>query len=98
MYGISVSAIPCSLRWKMIERCPSGALTYTVDGVHIEPDLPAEIGIIPDGPIWVSAGISVERTDGQQLDRRNRVTLCRFGHSKRKPLCDGSHSEAGFSG
>ena len=27
---------------------------------------------------------------------RNRVTLCRCGQSKIKPLCDGTHAEAGF--
>lgn len=82
----------------MVERCPSGALTYAVDGEQIEPDLPAEIAVIPDGPLWVSGGIAVERSDGTRLETRNRVTLCRCGHSGQKPLCDGSHKEAGFTG
>jgi CDGSH-type Zn-finger protein len=82
----------------MIERCPSGALTYAVDGEVIEPDLPAEVAVTPDGPLWVSGGITVTRTDGTQLETRNRVTLCRCGQSASKPLCDGSHKEAGFTG
>lgn len=82
----------------MVERCPSGALTYEVDGDQIEPDLPTEIAAIPDGPLWVSGGISIERADGTALETRNRVTLCRCGHSASKPLCDGSHNEAGFTG
>ena len=82
----------------MIERCPSGALTYEVGGEAVEPDLPVEVSIIPDGPIWISGGVSVERSDGQAMEVRNRVTLCRCGHSANKPLCDGSHKEAGFSG
>jgi CDGSH-type Zn-finger protein len=82
----------------MIERCPSGALTYTVDGETIEPDLPAEVAVIPDGPLWVSGGIEVTRADGTRLETRNRVTLCRCGQSGSKPLCDGSHKEAGFTG
>ncbi len=81
----------------MIERCPSGALTYTVDGEAIEPDLPSEIATIPDGPLWVSGGIEVTREDGTTLEPRNRVTLCRCGQSAKKPLCDGSHKEAGFT-
>jgi CDGSH-type Zn-finger protein len=28
---------------------------------------------------------------------RNRVTLCRCGASKNKPLCDGAHEESGFT-
>jgi CDGSH-type Zn-finger protein len=82
----------------MIERCPSGALTYEVDGHPIEPDLPVEIAVTADGPLWVSGGIPVERSDGVPLEVRNRVTLCRCGASGSKPLCDGSHSTVGFVG
>lgn len=82
----------------MIERCPSGALTFEVDGEAIEPVLPAEIAVIADGPLWVTGGISIERADGEPVETRNRVTLCRCGASKNKPLCDGSHKEVGFTG
>ncbi len=82
----------------MIERCPSGALSYTVEGEIIEPDLPREIAVIPDGPLWVSGGVEITTADGTVLETRNRVTLCRCGHSASKPLCDGSHKEAGFTG
>ncbi len=82
----------------MIERCPSGALTYAVDGETIEPDLPAEIAVVPDGPLWVSGGIEVTNADGTSLETRNRVTLCRCGASSSKPLCDGSHEDMGFTG
>ena len=82
----------------MIERCPSGALTYSVDGTDIEPALPVEVSVIVDGPLWLTGGIAVERADGQPFETRNRVTLCRCGHSASKPLCDGSHKKAGFTG
>lgn len=82
----------------MIERCPSGALSYSVDGEVIEPDLPVEVAVIPDGPLWASGRIQVSHADGTELEVRNRVTLCRCGHSASKPLCDGSHKEAGFTG
>lgn len=82
----------------MIERCPSGALTYAIDGETIEPGLPTGIGIIADGPLWVTSGIAIELSDGDQLESRNRVTLCRCGQSASKPLCDGSHKNAGFTG
>jgi CDGSH-type Zn-finger protein len=82
----------------MIERCPSGALSYAIDGDVIEPDLPAEISVIPDGPLWVSGSIEVQRSNGEPLEKRNRVTLCRCGQSENKPLCDGSHKESGFVG
>lgn len=82
----------------MIERCPSGALTYAIDGEVVEPDLPAQIAVIPDGPLWVSGSIEVQHSNGEPLEKRNRVTLCRCGQSASKPLCDGSHKEAGFVG
>lgn len=82
----------------MIDRCPSGALTYEVDGEVVEPVLPTEINVIPDGPLWVSGGVPIERSDGEPVETRNRVTMCRCGASKNKPLCDGSHREVGFTG
>jgi CDGSH-type Zn-finger protein len=83
----------------MVEKCPSGTLTFTLgpDSEVIEPDLPKEIGVIPDGPLWVSGGIPVERRDGQPLETRNRMTLCRCGASANKPFCDGSHESVGFT-
>ncbi|NNC80429.1 MAG: iron-binding protein [Acidimicrobiales bacterium] len=82
----------------MVEKCPSGALTFEVDGAAVEPSLPAEVGIIPDGPIWITGGIPIERADGAPVEVRNRVNLCRCGHSANKPFCDGAHKEAGFTG
>jgi len=90
-----------SLAIAMVERCPSGALTYHIEPGEpdIEPDLPQQIAdtteITSDGPIagplWVTGGIPVERSDGQPFETRNRVTLCNCGLSSCKPLCDGSH-------
>ena len=83
----------------MIEKCPSGALTYRFDGdeTDTEPCLPVGIMVLDDGPLWVQGGVPVERSDGTELETRNRVTLCRCGASSNKPLCDGSHRDAGFT-
>jgi len=82
----------------MIEHCPSGALSYrmTPDGDDVEPELLREIAIVDDGPYFVTGGIPVDRADGLMLESRNRMTLCRCGASSNKPLCDGSHKDAGF--
>lgn len=80
----------------MVERCPSGALTYRFDGEDVEPLLAQAIGVVDDGPLSVTGGISVTTSDGATLEARNRVTLCRCGASGNKPLCDGSHKAAGF--
>jgi CDGSH-type Zn-finger protein len=81
----------------MIEHCPSGALTYQLEGVTNEPLFPQAISVINDGPLWVTAMVPITNSDGTVLESRNRVTLCRCGDSSNKPLCDGSHKEAGFT-
>jgi len=81
----------------MIEHCPSGALTYELDGEASEPLLPTAIGVVDDGPIWVTGNVPIKLADGTELELRNRVTLCRCGASESKPLCDGSHAGAGFT-
>jgi CDGSH-type Zn-finger protein/uncharacterized Fe-S cluster protein YjdI len=85
----------------MVERCPSGSLTYAMapGQPDIEPDLPQQIAVTTEitcdgpiaGPLWVTGNIPVERADGQPFETRNRVTLCNCGRSKSKPLCDGTH-------
>jgi CDGSH-type Zn-finger protein len=84
----------------MIEHCPSGALTYrmTADGEDVEPELAVEIAVTDAGPYFVTGRVQIDRADGMPFEVRNRVTLCRCGQSKNKPLCDGSHLDAGFEG
>jgi CDGSH-type Zn-finger protein len=93
-----------SLVIAMAERCPSGSLTYTYAAgeANIEPDLPQQIAVTTEitdegpipGPLWVTGNIPIERSDGQPMETRNRVTLCCCGLSKIKPLCDGTHRAA----
>jgi CDGSH-type Zn-finger protein/uncharacterized Fe-S cluster protein YjdI len=78
----------------VIRECPSGALQYErLDDRPAEPS--PEVNLIhvqENGPYAVLAD-----TD---LGGRNvgyRVTLCRCGQSKNKPLCDGSHTAAQFT-
>jgi CDGSH-type Zn-finger protein len=90
-----------SLMIAMIERCPSGSYTYSLEEGQpdVEPDLPQQIAVVTEmssegpimGPLWVTGYIPVERSDGKPFETRNRVTLCRCGRSKNQPLCDGTH-------
>jgi CDGSH-type Zn-finger protein len=90
-----------SLVIAMVERCPSGALTYHIepDEADIEPDLPQQVAVTTEitaegpiaGPLWVTGGIPIELSNGEMLETRNRVTLCNCGRSNIKPLCDGTH-------
>ena len=91
----------------MIEHCPSGGTTYSIEesGADIEPDLPRQVAVTTEitsdgpiaGPLWVTGRIPIERADRQPLETRNRVTLCRCGLSRNKPLCDGRHRAMGIT-
>jgi hypothetical protein len=82
----------------MIELCPSGRLAHApaAGAEPVEPEFEPSIAIIADGPLWVRGGIVVESSDGTTYEVRNRVTLCRCGHSSNKPFCDGTHKVIGF--
>ena len=79
--------------------CPSGRLVVWEKGTRIplEPHFKPSLGLVEypqeglHGPIWVRGGIPVSSDDGRAYEVRNRVTLCRCGHSFNKPFCDNSH-------
>ncbi len=81
----------------MIDHCPSGRLSREAAGADGEPDLPVAMGVVDNGPLAVTGRVGITRSDKQPLEPRNRVTLCRCGASKIKPLCDGSHAKVGFT-
>jgi len=87
---------------RMIERCPSGRLTYALppEGADVERDAEQEMeptaAVVRDGPYWVRGGVEIVDEDGEVWEVRNRVALCRCGESDNKPFCDGSHKVVGF--
>lgn len=83
---------------EMVHHCPSGRLEIREAGgeAPIEPDLPPEVAVVDDGPLWVRGRVRIVAADGEAYEVRNRVTLCRCGRSRNKPFCDGTHAEAGF--
>ena len=82
----------------MVSLCPSGRLQYShrMGGELVEPPYEPSIGVQVDGPLLVRGGIRVVSSDGETWQVRNRVTLCRCGHSSNKPFCDGTHKVIGF--
>jgi len=80
------------------EVCPTGALHYTrKDGGGAE-ETPArnEIVVSQDGPLYVKGDVHIVDESGEPLLEETRVALCRCGHSRNKPLCDGHHEKAAF--
>ncbi len=54
------------------------------------------IKALPDGPLKIVGNVELVSGTGKTFNRVTSVSLCRCGHSKNKPYCDGSHKAAGF--
>jgi CDGSH-type Zn-finger protein len=77
-----------------IKMCPSGALSYELDGViYSEQERPPRIKVTLDGPLEVTGHIELDDDQGTQPECHEHYTLCRCGHSSNKPFCDGEHLE-----
>lgn len=50
-----------------------------------------------NGPLHVEGSLEICSASGQTITRTSETWLCRCGHSKDKPFCDGSHEAAGFT-
>jgi len=49
-----------------------------------------------NGSIRVTGTVDFVDEDGNVVETKTDFSLCRCGHSKEKPYCDGSHKAAGF--
>jgi CDGSH-type Zn-finger protein len=49
-----------------------------------------------NGSIRVTGTVDFVDEDGNVVESKTDFSLCRCGHSKEKPYCDGSHKSAGF--
>ena len=72
----------------IVRKCPSGALSLA--GLMEEGGEPS-IFVAPDGPYIVTGGPELLETERGQGASMRHYTLCRCGHSRNKPFCDGSH-------
>lgn len=80
-----------------IRKCPSGALSYTIDGVeHRDRDEAPAIEATRNGPYAVTGGIELLGVSFGEGASTEHYTLCRCGASRNKPFCDGSHWDVKF--
>jgi CDGSH-type Zn-finger protein len=56
------------------------------------------IVVATNGPNRITGDVVIQDADGNAFDLsgRERISLCRCGHSENKPFCDGSHNRHGF--
>jgi CDGSH-type Zn-finger protein/ferredoxin len=80
-----------------IEKCPSGALRYSVDGKEAgDIDADPSIFVVPNGPYAVTGAPDLQGIECGEGVTNDHITLCRCGGSKNKPFCDGTHWSNGF--
>ena len=80
-----------------IQKCPSGALSYAIDGVeHRDQERDPEIHISKNGPYCVQGRVELKNVERGEEASTEHYALCRCGGSKNKPFCDGSHWSIDF--
>jgi CDGSH-type Zn-finger protein len=80
-----------------VRQCPSGALSYSIDGVEQrDQERAPAITVTKDGPYAIVGGVELQGQSWGSGASREHYTLCRCGASRNKPFCDGSHDSIGF--
>ena len=94
---IKVEAASADQIAEVVARCPTSALRFErLDGGPQE-QAPEQTTIqaTPDGPLYVRGDLKIIDQD-RSIHKLKRAALCRCGHSKNKPFCDGSHWDVDF--
>lgn len=85
---------------KVIDRCPSGALSYKIVGKDqenaLESEPSASIKVMKNGPLIVEGSCALIDREGKRIAGCGPFALCRCGKSLKKPFCDGTHVKTGF--
>ncbi len=83
---------------EIVERCPTGALTYQAKDGKVSESAPSEnsITVSNNGPYFVTGDLNIAGIPNDMPGVAYRAALCRCGQSRNKPFCDNSHEEASF--
>jgi CDGSH-type Zn-finger protein/truncated hemoglobin YjbI len=85
---------------RAVRACPSGALSYALDGREARDQVDSvrkpAVEVSKDGPYRLTGGIPLTDGDGKPVPRNvgaslEHYSLCRCGHSQNKPFCSGMH-------
>ena len=104
---VNVDAAPPEDIIRCIDKCPSGALRYSLpEGSRVNPALAHGVGAIDNlrdapiavkvkvikyGPYLVEGPTEVICSDGTPIYSGSRIALCSCGCTQNSPFCDGSH-------
>jgi CDGSH-type Zn-finger protein/truncated hemoglobin YjbI len=87
---------------RAVRDCPSGALSYGINGVEARAQVDWEgsraraIEVTKDGPYRITGSLPLTDAGGRPVKRAagsslEHYALCRCGHSQNKPFCSGMH-------
>jgi CDGSH-type Zn-finger protein len=83
-----------------IRKCPSGALSYSIDGVENKDQNKRDpmVTVSKNGPYLIIGGIDLigDNIQWAEGSSKEHYTLCRCGASNNKPFCDGMHKSINF--
>lgn len=82
----------------VVERCPTGALTYSAKEPDIR-EIPAAentVTVSYNGPYFIRGDLEIEGVAEDMEGVAFRTALCRCGQSENKPFCDNSHEKVNF--
>ena len=86
-----------------IRKCPSGALSYSINGIEHrdQNERRPMVTVSKDGPYLITGGIELIGGDANIIQfgdgaSKEHYTLCRCGASNNKPFCDGMHKVINF--
>jgi CDGSH-type Zn-finger protein len=80
-----------------VKKCPSGALSYRIGNIRYQDlERPPLITVEKNGPLRVEGFVALKDEAGSVPESKEHYTLCRCGHSKNKPFCDGTHHSIEF--
>jgi uncharacterized Fe-S cluster protein YjdI len=57
---------------------------------------PVTVNVMKDGPILIQGKFTIYNEEGNVLKTLSMTSLCRCGHSRVLPFCDGSHRKHAF--
>ena len=83
---------------EVVERCPTGALTYVRKdgGASESPDAENTVLVANNGPLYLRGDLEIAGSPDDAPGLSFRAALCRCGKSENKPFCDNSHEHAEF--
>ncbi|MEM7009681.1 MAG: CDGSH iron-sulfur domain-containing protein [Thermodesulfobacteriota bacterium] len=55
------------------------------------------INVFDDGPLGIENLDTLTDAQGEELEIKSRMALCRCGGSQNMPFCDGTHKKIGFT-